>query len=316
MQPFSAGSMNPPRFLNIISTKRSGHHAFIRWIEAGSRAPTRFINNAAPTETLIGSMTRLAQGMPEAGTIILNYEGVSIAGVSKVIGAQEATGADVCNVLFVRDPLNACASLLHRKALRYAELVMILRQLFALRNWLRLYQAGNFNGNIAFYNQWLVSREYRASLADKLSISSTPPPDEITSFGGGSSFKDISTGGEGAASRLLHRWKKYQDDSLFRALITHPHFFQTFMDEVSGAIRDENGLSDDDAERAAFLEEAHKKRPRHSMVDRIIDGMVANEKVYEQIEARPPGLQKRLIIAGAHLRALLPRRMGLLGSRP
>jgi len=296
----------PAHFINVISTKRSGHHAFISWIETGSSTSTRFINNAAISPDLIASVPKLARSATPT-TIIMNYEGVSIPGVKKVTPAQVADGATVQNILFVRDPLNACASLLHRKPLRQLELVMILRQLFALRNWLEHYQDGQFDGELAFYNRWLLDPQYRERLADRLSINASRPPSEITSFGGGSSFQDLSKGGESAAPRLLQRWKAYADDRLFCALVNHPCFSDIFMDELSGAIRDGHGDSDEDAERVAFLETACRKRQRFPLVDKVIEGLMGDQAAFERIEALPAGLQKRLFILKAHIGALVSR---------
>lgn len=305
--PALATSTPPARFINVISTKRSGHHAFISWIQTGSSGPTRFINNAAISPGLIASVTELSRCTPDSPAIIMNYEGVSIPGVDKVTKAQAATGAAVQNVLFVRDPLNACASLLHRKSFRQLELVMILRQLFALKNWLKQYQDRQFDGELAFYNRWLVDPHYRERLADRLSINAAQLPNEITSHGGGSSFQDLSRGGESAAPRLLQRWKAYADDRLFRALVAHPCFSDIFMDELSGAIRDERGYSDEDAERVAFLETACRQRRRLSLVDRVIEGLMGDQEAFERIEALPAGLQKRLLILKAHIGALVLR---------
>ncbi|MCL4767793.1 MAG: hypothetical protein KJZ80_16320 [Hyphomicrobiaceae bacterium] len=302
-----SASAPPAGFLNVVSTKRSGHHAFIDWIRDGSAGPVRFINNAVIDPALLGSLPGLARSAAAPAAIVMNYEGVSIPGVSKAMAAQAATGAAVRNILFVRDPLNACASLLQRKALRHAELVMVLRQLFALRNWLKLHQGGQFVGELVFYNRWLADEHYRESLAERLSISPARLPDAITSFGGGSSFQDLSKGGEGAAPHLLRRWKRFADDRLFRTLVTHPHFCGVFLDEVSGAVRDAMGESDEDTERAAYLEAASRQRRRHPIVDRVIEGLIANEAVFERIEALPAGLEKRLTIAKAHIGALLSR---------
>ena len=298
------------KFLNIVSTKRSGHHAFIEWIEDGTARQTQFINNAVVGPGLLARLPGLAS--TSGDIILMNYEGVTVAGVSKVIAAQAATGAAVENVLFIRDPLNACASLLHRKSLQHLELVMVLRQLFALRSWLKHYQNRQFEGDLVFYNRWLQDRRYKDSVAARLSINSGSVPDQITSFGGGSSFQDLATGGESAAPHLLNRWRSYADDRLFRSLVTHPYFYDVFLAELSGAISDSAGENDADEERASFLESTRRKRKRNPLVDRIIDRLSEHQAAFERIEALPPGLRKRLLITKAHIGALLAQPSGSL----
>ena len=113
---------------------------------------------------------------------------------------MRALGAAQHNMLFIRDPLNACASLMQRKAVVYVELVMILRQIFALSDWLKRYQSGESGLDLVFYNRWLADETYRQAVADRLAIENVAVRSEITKFGGGSSFQDAE-GGSAAAPR-------------------------------------------------------------------------------------------------------------------
>jgi hypothetical protein len=296
----------PPRvrFLNVISTKRSGHHALVNWIEDGSSERTRFINNAVIDEALLRSFAGLVSGARGPLTVIMNFEGVTVSGVSRTIAGQKAAGAAVENILFVRDPLNVCASLMHRKAMVHAELVMVLRQLFSLRDWLAAYRRGTADADLVFYNRWLVDDDYRALLAERLSIAPAAVRNEITKFGGGSSFKDLARGGSEAAPRLTSRWKKYAGDRLFRCLLTHPQFADVFLEEVRGEICDARGESDADAERAAYLEAAVRERRSSPYVDRLIDGLARDPDAFCRIEGLSAGLSKRLYIVRTHAKAL------------
>ncbi len=312
------GSGSPfVRFLNVISTKRSGHHALIKWIETGSPVPTRFINNAAINPELFDRISDLVRNIREPTTIILNYEGVTPAGVGKVLTVQKDSGASVQNVLFVRDPLNACASLMQRKAVVYAELVMILRQLFALKNWLDLYQQGKANADLVFYNRWLADDDYRAGVAQRLGINAQPVGTEVTAFGGGSSFRDLAQGGAAAAPKLLNRWKAYEHDAVFRSLISHPLLAGTFHDELRGAITDSAGESDRDENRAAYLAGARNGYSTAGFLGRIIQGLSQDLAAFERIEAQGPSFRKRITIAVTYLNAVSsPRYNSPLPSFP
>jgi hypothetical protein len=292
------------RFLNVISTKRSGHHALIKWVEDGSRQPTCFINNAPINDAFLARISDLVAKASEPTTVILNYEGVSVAGVHKILAHQRTLGAPQHNMLFARDPLNACASLMQRKAAVYAQLVMILRQLFALSDWLRRYQAGDSGLDLVFYNRWLADENYRQTIADRLAIQNKPVRSEITKFGGGSSFQDAQ-GGSAAAPRLLSRWTSYKDDPLFRTMVGHPRFVDIFLAEVNGTITDAGGESDYGQDRAAYLESLRGQPPASAYANRMINGLSRNTRAYQDIEALKGGLHKRALILKAHVGALL-----------
>ncbi|MGI9423586.1 MAG: hypothetical protein ACR2PA_10360, partial [Hyphomicrobiaceae bacterium] len=104
-----------------------------------------FANNSiigAPHDRVIADFDRTvsrSQSPDLSPILVLNYEGITPLGFDRAAEAQKNIGADIRNVLFLRDPLNLCASLIHRKPIIEFELVMILRQLFAERNWLQLY---------------------------------------------------------------------------------------------------------------------------------------------------------------------------------
>lgn len=303
--PIDVDPAPPVRFFNVISTKRSGHHAFISWYRDGSSGKTEFLNNQVIGNAVVPKALALAQGSAQPATIILNYEGVTVPGVKRILTAQRAAGIPAHSVLFVRDPLNLCASLVRRKPLRHAELVMVLRQLFALRNWLRLLDQDRSCADLIFYNRWLADEDYRAETARLLGVKALPVGAQVTRFGGGSSFQDLAEGGSSSAPRLLRRWKGYEDDSLFRSLVTHPVFADVFLKEVAGELCDALGENDGNEERAAFLRSACRQRRRNPHVDRLIEGLARANGVFETIEMLPPGPYKRYTILKAHLRAVL-----------
>ena len=62
-------------FINVILTKRSGHHAFIEWYRTHHPETSTFINNHPISSALcakIASHIKTNQSNP----LILNYEGV------------------------------------------------------------------------------------------------------------------------------------------------------------------------------------------------------------------------------------------------
>jgi hypothetical protein len=292
------------RFLNIISTKRSGHHALIAWIEDCSPQSTLFFNNSVLQARTFEKLPVLARTLTEPTTILLNYEGISPFGVASALARQREADAVIDKVLFIRDPLNVCASLMRRRSNVRVKLFNILRQMFALRNWLHEYQQKRIDADLVFYNRWLVDHEYRDAFANRLSLKPVPIRSEITKFGGGSSFRDLNAGGSAAAPQLLNRWKYYKDDPIFQSIVGHPYFRTAFHDLANGSITDIRGESDYDAERAAYFEKLRRQPAKSAYVSRIIDGLSRKQEVFEQVEATRAGLYKRSLILRAHVSAL------------
>ena len=156
------------RYLNVISTKRSGHHAFISWIQAGSRQRTQFINNTAMKRGTFERIPAFCENQSEPTTVIFNYEGVTPNGVARAIAQQNQTKSPIYNLLFVRDPLNVCASLMQRQRKFSPELFKIMRQMFALSGFLEICKRDPSYADLIFYNRWLTDAPYRDRVAQRL----------------------------------------------------------------------------------------------------------------------------------------------------
>ncbi len=305
--PTVQSPLRPPlvRFLNIISTKRSGHHALIAWIEDSSLQRTQFFNNSVLQARTFEKLPELARKQTEPTTVILNYEGISPSGVAGALARQKECDAVIDEVLFIRDPLNVCASLMRRRTNIRLKLFNVLRQMFALRNWLHEYQQKRTDADLVFYNRWLSDYEYRNAFARRLSLNPVAIRSEISKFGGGSSFRDLSSGGSMAAPQLLNRWKHYKDDPIFQAIVGHSYFAGAFHALASGSITDARGESDYDEERASYFEKLRRQPQTSAYVSRMIDGLSRRQEVFEQVEATRAGFYKRSLVLRAHVSALL-----------
>lgn len=294
------------RYLNVISTKRSGHHAFISWVQAGSRQRTQFFNNCAIKKRTLNRVPSLSREQTEPTTLIFNYEGVTPRGVARALSRQQSTNSIIDKIIFVRDPLNVCASLMHRESNIHAKLFRIMRQMFALKSLLELHRQEPCFADLIFYNRWLTDGCYRDNVAQQLSLSRSMVISEISKFGGGSSFQDLSHGGDAAAPKLLTRWKTYKDNSIFQAIVGNPHFVSTFQDVSSGVIRAANGETDFDEERADYLHRLSRQKTSRTYMDRLIDGFARDQRFFEKIDSRVPRFYKDAMILNVYLRAALP----------
>ncbi|MGK9170158.1 hypothetical protein KXR53_27845 [Inquilinus limosus] len=295
-------------FINVISTKRSGHHAFVRWLRQHRDTPTAFANNLVIGEPIRSRLLRLdrppAPGKSAPDAVIFNYEGVTRLGLEVAWRLQRVADGRMVDLLFLRDPLNLCASLLHRKRLVRLDLVMILRQLFAERDWLEAYAEGAVPGlSLIGYNAWLTDAAYRQRVADRLGLRSSERVTAVTRHGGGSSFKDLASVGDDEARRLTTRWHGYREDSLFGVLLTHPRLLPWFEAALAGEIRDSFGADLADPDGLAHLRATARSRPRHPFIDRMIDSLADRQDLFHRIESGT-SFEKKLGIARAHLAVL------------
>jgi hypothetical protein len=299
-------------FINVISTKRSGHHAFISWLRERRGRPSWFINNAVIGAPMDDHVRRLAAERPAAGTasgapktVIFNYEGVTRAGLEMAWAAQRAAGGHIRNVLFLRDPLNLCASLVHRKRLPWLEIVALLRQLFAEREWLTIYAQGEVPGlQLIPYNAWLNDDAYRSRTAEALGLQSSGRIHEISSFGGGSSFSRSTLLVDPDVARLTTRWHVYRDNAFYNALITHPKLRPSFEAAVAGEIADEAGHGFGEPAMLAHLRAKSRPRSGHVLADRMIDRLSERSDLFHAIECSNAQWKKAHLMR-AHLAALV-----------
>jgi hypothetical protein len=278
-------------FINVISTKRSGHHAFIAWLRAHKGRPTRFINNAVLGEPMTAYVQRLSAERSLVGngsspaTVIFNYEGATRRGLELTWVAQRAVNGTIRNVLFLRDPLNLCASLIRRKALPWLEIVAILRQLFAERDWLMIHARQEVPTlQLIPYSSWLNDDTYRRRIAEAFGLQSSTSLYEVSSYGGGSSFSRSTEFLGPDVVSLTTRWHAYRDDAFFNALITHPKLRPCFETALAGEIAGEAGhtLADDGA--LAHLRAKNRPRSGHLWVDRMVDRLSERQDLFHAIE--------------------------------
>jgi hypothetical protein len=295
-------------FVNVISTKRSGHHAFVRWLRQNREAPAAFVNNVVIGEPIRAHLRAVSsptgRGKGVGGTTIFNYEGVTRLGLEAAWQMQRATGGRRVDLLFLRDPLNLTASLMHRKRLAQLDLVMILRQLFAERDWLKAYAEGAVPGlSLIGYNAWVLDADYRQRVADRLGLRSAERVAAVTRHGGGSSFKDLASIGDDEARRLTTRWHGYRGDPLFGAVLTHPRLLPWFEAALAGEITDAFGANLADPDGLAHLRSVARARPRQTYADRMIDALSDRQELFHDIEAGT-SVVKKLGIMRAHLAVL------------
>lgn len=312
-------------FINVVSTKRSGHHAFIAWMM--QHAPWRcvFVNNAVigcdlttAVQTAIAK-AQMADAAMRTGDeplrVIMNFEGVTPQGVADTIAAQRGLSDDIKTVVFLRDPLNVVASLINRKNVPVKDLAMLIRQVAAERTLLSAVRDGQDKGaaedvritaavtadTVVFYNPWLTDAAHRGEVARDLGLTASDMVDAVSQYGGGSSFDAADTYGADDAARLLSRWQAQRDWPIFRALVAHPAVSEIFAAALTGAIADSFGGTFADDAGAAALAEFADKPSGHMTADRFMARLAPGHPVFAEIERAGSAAKKPLVLKASLL---------------
>ncbi len=237
------------RELRVFAPRRSGHHAFLQWVEKNSSNRVVFLNDctpdASPFLTCRGphiydqgishrylNRRREANGKrSKKGTLIYNYENLELS--EDVIRhldvhrerwvGQSRWRADV---LILRDPFNLLASVLRSR--RQGNPVAGAPALERARRIWKSY-AREFVGRSSFfrsptlvsYNEWFVSEDTRRALANTLGLSSADKGlEKVAEWGPaawGASFDGLSKDGRASQMGVLERWSQYVDDPVYVA---------------------------------------------------------------------------------------------------
>ncbi|MEM0907572.1 MAG: hypothetical protein AAGJ94_09435 [Pseudomonadota bacterium] len=278
-------------FLNVVATKRSGHHAFVDWVMASLPATTTFFS-----ESFSASMVRAKR--TQTGTAIINIEGWLLPTVLQLEAAQRDTGQSAATIVFLRDPLNMLASLMNRRAQPMVHLSAICRQVFAGLDWT---EAAPREGSLrVLYGPWLTDGAYREKVAGALGFTAAPLPETVTPQGGGSSFDAANA--VDAAGRLarLTRWHQYRQDPMFCAILGHPQINARVLAAYKDAATDLLGGRIQDAEAAQFI---GSLEPAGGLLGRVVDGLYRRRDAYRRVDTSD-GLTRNIHNAQISIAAL------------
>lgn len=86
------------------------------------------------------------------------------------------------------------------------------------------------------YNLWVLDKEYRQQLAEKLAMDFTDAGfDEVMTNGGGSSFDGVALNGKASKMPVLERWKYFAEDPRFQELIKDSNILD-YSSKIFGSI--------------------------------------------------------------------------------
>jgi hypothetical protein len=223
--------------VRFVGLKRSGNHAVLNWIIRQSPGSVVHFNNARPEHPYQRWARSAATppDQPRQQRAIYSIEDTSLA----VVGDRHSyprrrvyPDLEVGrrrDVLLLRDPFNLVASRFQRGG-SWGRMSTYVSGLTIPQLWVTY--ALEFVGRTSWlspnciridYSRWCRSQEYRRALAAQLGLLFTDAGfEEVTRFGGGSSFDGTRMDGKATAMRTQERWREFRDEAGFRALFRDP----------------------------------------------------------------------------------------------
>lgn len=227
--------MNSRLHLRVLGMRRSGNHAIINWVLKQASGATMHLNNIKvpgdPWETCDNDPVR-----PDGplDLLLYSYEDVRPKRVAQCSAPRKRAGwfgtaQRHCTIIILRNPANMFASRLRSgfttAPLRYfdqADLWMLYaREFLGITRYL-----GEDIIPVSF-DRWSEDREYRRGIAENLGIPFTDAGfDEVTAFGGGSSFEGTSLNKQASAMNVRQRYQHEADNPVFAALFRDPQLLE------------------------------------------------------------------------------------------
>ncbi|MBE9221553.1 hypothetical protein IQ215_02475 [Cyanobacterium stanieri LEGE 03274] len=155
-------------------------------------------------------------------TTLVSFEDRDINKINSLFNQQHDTLIGNSNYIFkiviLRDPFNLLASIYKK----WSE-----KDLFYYRNlWKEYankfieYEKSNDDYLLGIsYNEWVKNKSYRQNIATKLGIPfNDQGKDNVTNFGGGSSFDGTSANKNATTMNVFSRWENFANDTFFCSL--------------------------------------------------------------------------------------------------
>lgn len=223
------------KYYIVLAMARSGHHALINWM--GCQFPGEFIhyNNGVKgwEENKFKPYRKKRQmfnmnDMTGVQGRLINIEDFDMDDWTKY-NMDSFDCFKYCTVypiIFIRDPWNWAASCIkagnplnkligkdymgrHHNASRADLQKKQMKECLGQTNILK-------DKIIINYNEWFTSKDYRKKTAEKLDIPFTDAGiNDVTGFGGGSSFDKLNSHGKAQDMNVLKRWKNFRSDPRF-----------------------------------------------------------------------------------------------------
>jgi hypothetical protein len=234
--------MKPTNEIRIFGLQRCGQHLIINWIIKQCKGKVLFVNNMKIDGGPLGGWRKMyyedgvlkkLKSYDNLGAIdyyIYNYEDISFSDVP----ARPFFPAPCkfVQILVIRDLFNFMASRLKIMYTRKRGCKIKLTHLFGrkkiLKYWIEtakefLGETKKLKNKIGInFNSFFLNKAYRKNIADKLGLDFTDEGlNEVTKFGGGSSFDSTKYDGQAQKMGVLKRYMEFEKDATYRNLVNH-----------------------------------------------------------------------------------------------
>ncbi len=224
----------------IISTKRSAHHAFIAWLGINTDKAVAFFNNVIPSapprlrELSFFNTNRNENEGARLGILLngdcdalVNFEGKLPESIERWNNGYllARLKGKLQRIVFLRDPINTLASLAKRsKPERFRGRFNFFYQALGIEEMLtRLHDNQSLLcDRVVIFSNWRMNADYRAKLAGELGLNGSDLPLQLSPFGGGSSFGGMNFDPITQVAELYERWREVEEYPLFLAPFADP----------------------------------------------------------------------------------------------
>lgn len=232
--------------IRIIGLRRSGNHAIINWINKQEKGVVWCLNNLPihenpyrhryeyPEESdppwQVKNIIAEARGnFTKKDCLIYSYEDYSLKEITSKRFENKHDlylGKSLVryDVLILRDPFNLIASRLKSDKIlvKTPNTTMIDLWIEYAKEFLGETNYLHNNTICVNYNEWFSSPRYRKKIATALNfIFSDQGIDEVSDYGGGSSFDKKYLQGKAEQMKVLNRWQYFSNDMSYRKLLNN-----------------------------------------------------------------------------------------------
>lgn len=229
------------KVLFIYTMSRSGHHAIINWIQCQFKGKSIHYNHCFKgwgSKKLIpmhGAGGAREIVMPGKGSLkIYSIEDLDPFDYQKhdFDSFPELRDSEVTYMWIIRDPYNWLASSLSKNGPGAKPDKHMTNELGYTGTRIELYmkQIQEFKGETTHipheimdvsYNDWVISKLYRRDLAKTLDLPFTDAGlNEVSKFGGGSTFDGMGFQGRAQQMKVINRWETWSDSQRFLDCLT------------------------------------------------------------------------------------------------
>lgn len=225
----------------VPAIQRSGHHAVLLWILSNTTRKYCFLNNCKVSvspfnlefilqrkelrvKTNVEGFSIFSETsgkFTKKDMLLYNFENQFLSDIfspefldykKQWVGSSRNT----LTLLVLRDPLNNLASFLKRNpGITWCEVDRFLQLWASYANEALGITDLCCNKYVIDFGMWNKSADYRKRIADDFNLVDNGVINQVTSWGGGSSFSGSSSALLGSRDELLKRWEAFSKDSMF-----------------------------------------------------------------------------------------------------